>query len=174
MNLLSPTVIVVGALILTAIVLIAALRAASNPYIRADCLFSKAEANFYFALKGAVQDRYIVFGKVRVADIITIKSGLSPKARMSALGRIAQKHLDYVLVHPVTLAPVCAIELNDKSHSRDDRSKRDQMLSKIFDKAEFPIIWVKAARSYDKSEILGEILQATAPKQNVTPTSTTA
>jgi hypothetical protein len=93
---------------------------------------------------------------------------------MSALGRIAQKHLDYVLVHPVTLAPVCAIELNDKSHSRDDRSKRDQMLSKIFDKAEFPIIWIKAARSYDKSEILGEILQATAPKQNVTPTSTPA
>ena len=172
MTLLSPTVIVVGALVLAAIVLIAALRAASNPYIRADCLFSKAEANFYFALKGAVQDRYIVFGKVRVADIITIKSGLSPKARMSALGRIAQKHLDYVLVHPVTLAPICAVELNDKTHNRDDRSKRDQMLTRIFEKTEFPIIWVKAARSYDKSEILGEILQATAPKHSATPAGT--
>ena len=172
MTLLSPIVIVVGALVLAAIVLIAALRAASNPYIRADCLFSKAEANFYFALKGAVQDRYIVFGKVRVADIITIKSGLSPKARMSALGRIAQKHLDYVLVHPVTLAPICAIELNDKTHNREDRSKRDQMLSRIFEKTEIPIIWVKTACSYDKSEILGEILQATAQKHSATPAGT--
>ena len=164
LNLLSPANILIGALLFIAVVLIAAFSSTSNPYVRADYLFSKAEANFYFALSNAVQGRYLVFGKVRVADIITIKSGLSPKARMSALGRIAQKHLDYVLVHPVSLAPICAIELNDKSHDRGDRSKRDQMLTKIFAKTEFPIVWVKASRTYDSAEILGEILQATTPK----------
>lgn len=166
LNLLTPTLILVIAFLLVVVVLIAALSSTSNPYVRSDYLFSKAEAHFYFALRNAVQDRYLVFGKVRIADIITIKSGLSPKARMSALGRIAQKHLDYVLVHPVTLAPICAIELNDKSHDREDRSKRDQLLSKIFAKTEFPIVWIKASRSYDGAEILGEILQATAQKQS--------
>ena len=33
-----------------------------------------------------------------------------------------------------------------------------------FAKTEFPIVWVKASRTYDSAEILGEILQATTPK----------
>ena len=163
-NFLNPMVIGLALIVLLIGVSWLALSSSANPYVRAEYLFSKAEVNFYFALKNAVQGQYLVFGKVRVADLINVKPSLSAKARMSALGRIAQKHMDYVLVNPVTLAPVCAVELNDRTHLQSHRSQRDQMLQAIFEKAQFPMVWIQAARSYDPVAIMKEIQIATTPE----------
>ncbi|MEN7973211.1 MAG: DUF2726 domain-containing protein, partial [Verrucomicrobiota bacterium] len=41
---------------------------------------------------------------------------------------------------PSTLAIVAAIELDDKSHQRKDRIKRDQFLNQVMESAGVPLI----------------------------------
>ena len=86
-----------------------------NPYIKRHDLFSPAERLFLQTLQEAVSDHFRVFGKVRVADVIDVKEGISQSARRAALNRITSKHFDYVLCRKDDLSVVCAIELDDRS-----------------------------------------------------------
>src|SRR5512138_3308684 len=81
------------------------------PYESASSLFSAAERSFLGVLDGAVGSEYRVFGKVRVADVAVIKTGLGNSARQGALNRIAAKHLDFIVCRADDLSIVCAVEL---------------------------------------------------------------
>jgi tartrate dehydratase alpha subunit/fumarate hydratase class I-like protein len=48
---------------------------------------------------------------------------------------------------------VCAIELNDKSHDREDRKSRDGFLNKVCKDVGLPIVWMKAQNNYNLIEI---------------------
>ena len=101
------------------------------PYRPARALFSPAERSFLGVLDQAVGKDYRVFGKVRVADVATVKPGLANSARQGALNRIAQKHFDFVVCGTRDLNIVCAVELNDGSHSSQRAQARDELLVKV-------------------------------------------
>ncbi|PUE56451.1 hypothetical protein B9Z44_14490 [Limnohabitans curvus] len=124
-----------------------------KPYKRAEFLFTPAERIFYKHLVRAVNGDYLVFGKVRVADLITIKGKYGSKSSMRDLAKVAQKHVDFCLCHPETLAVICAIELNDKSHDRLDRKSRDGFLDKVCKDVGLPLVWIKAQNNYNMIEI---------------------
>ncbi len=124
-----------------------------KPYKRAEFLFTHAERVFYKHLVRAVSGEYLVFGKVRVADLITIKAAYGSRSSMRDLAKVAQKHVDFCLCDPDTLAVVCVIELNDRSHDRHDRKSRDSFLNKIFKDVGLPIVWMKTQNSYNPIEI---------------------
>lgn len=124
-----------------------------KPYKRAEFLFTPAERIFYKHLVRAVNGEYLVFGKVRVADLITIKGKYGNKSSMRDLAKVAQKHVDFCLCHPDTLAVICAIELNDKTHDRIDRKSRDGFLHKVCNDVGLPIVWVKTQNNYNLTEI---------------------
>jgi hypothetical protein len=122
-------------------------------YIEAvDTLLTPAEQNFYEALDRAVDGRYAILAKVRVADILKVSSQ-SNSARHRLFMSIACKHVDFVLVDAEDLHPVAAIELDDSSHQRADRIKRDALLNNLFAKAEFPLIRFPTAPNYDVARI---------------------
>ena len=77
-----------------------------QPYKRAPLLFTPAERIFYKHLVHAVNGEYLVFGKVRVADLITIKGKYGSKGSMRDLARVAQKHVDFCLCDHESLAVV--------------------------------------------------------------------
>ena len=60
-------------------------------------LFTPSEIKFYRELEQAIGEQFIVFGKVRVADIITPEKGLSKSNWQSAFNKISAKHFDFVL-----------------------------------------------------------------------------
>lgn len=101
-----------------------------------------------------------MFGKVRVADLITIKGEYGHKTSMRDLAKVAQKHVDFCLCHPETLAVICAIELNDKSHDRQDRKSRDGFLDQVFSDVGLPLVWVIAKQSYNLEDIRKAISDA--------------
>jgi hypothetical protein len=55
------------------------------PYLPARFLFSAAERSFLGVLDQAVGPEHRVFGKVRVADLASVKPGLGSSARQGAL-----------------------------------------------------------------------------------------
>ncbi len=134
---------------------------AADVYRKQEQLFTAAELRFLAALDQALAPGQRVLGKVRVADLVSIRPGLSPQARQIALNRVAQKHIDFVVCSGSSLTPVCAIELNDSSHNSDAAKRRDEFLSSVCAQVGLPLLVAKAAGSYTPSEIRQQISKAT-------------
>ena len=166
--------ILIAVIVLIALIAIVALKGKQNagagtigfPYRPAKTLFSPAERSFLGVLDQAVGSDYRVFGKVRVADVATVKPGLSNSARQGALNRIAQKHFDFVVCSASDLSIVCAVELNDSSHSTQRAQARDELLAKVCQVINLPLLQVPAKQSYALQDLRTQFLAAVnAPEQ---------
>ena len=130
-------------------------------YRKQDELFTAAELRFLLALDQAVAPGQRVLGKVRVADVVSVRPGLNPKARQIAINRVAQKHFDFVVCSGPSLVPVCAIELNDSSHNSSSAKRRDEFLSSVCAQIGLPLLVVRAAGSYAPEAVRQQISAAT-------------
>jgi len=133
------------------------------PYQPAKMLFSPAERSFFGVLDQAVGSDYRVFGKVRVADVAVVKPGLGKSARQGALNRIAYKHFDFIVCRASDLAVVCAVELNDKSHSSRRAQSRDDLLLKVCEVIGLPLLVISAKQAYSPQEVRLKFLAAVSP-----------
>jgi len=140
-------------------------RSVGFPYRPAKALFSAAERSFLGVLDQAVGSEHRVFGKVRVADVAMVKAGLGNSARQDALNRIAYKHFDFVVCRASDLAVVCAVELNDKSHSGLRAQSRDDLLLSVCRAINLPLLMVPAKQAYSPLEIRSQFLAAVSPTQ---------
>jgi hypothetical protein len=116
-------------------------------------LFSPAERSFLGVLDRVVGSEHRVFGKVRVADLALVKSGLVAAKRQAALNRVAAKHFDLVVCRSSDLAVVCAVELNDSSHSSKRAQARDELLAKVCEVIGLPLVQLQAKRAYSVQEL---------------------
>jgi hypothetical protein len=133
------------------------------PYQPAKTLFSAAERSFLGVLDQALGPDYRVFGKVRVADIATVKPGLGASARQGALNRVAAKHFDFVVCRTADLAVLCAVELNDKSHSSQRAQTRDEFLIDVCRAIGLPLLQIPAKQSYSPQDLRNQVMAAIAP-----------
>ncbi len=129
------------------------------PYQKEPILFTPAERSFLAVLDQALGDHFRVLGKVRLADVIRVKSGLSGSARQQAFNRIQSKHLDFVACDPNDLSVQFVVELDDSSHQQSRRQARDEFLDKALAAAEVPIFHFPVKRAYAVQEIRGAIFE---------------
>jgi hypothetical protein len=101
----------------------------------------------------ACADRFRVFGKVRIADLISPADHLDKSEWWTEFNRIAKKHVDFVLCDRKTLEVRAVIELNDRSHKRKDRAERDELVAGAFADSGVPLRMVKARRSYSVADV---------------------
>jgi len=143
-------------------------KAKQLPYESIHTLFTPAERSFYGVLNLAVKDRLIVFGKVRVADVIKTRKGLNNSDRQTAHNKIDRKHFDFVLCRPDDLSIVCAVELDDSSHNSKKRIARDKFLDAACASANLTLHHFPAKRSYNTKDIASVIF----PEEQTVATST--
>lgn len=121
-------------------------------------LMSIAELSFYHALNQAIGDDYLVFAKVRIADVLKPKKNLYHRSEwQTAFNRISSKHFDFVLCDPKTLSICKVVELNDSSHHKPDRIRRDNFVFTACQSAELPLLMINAARTYDLNTLREQI-----------------
>ena len=125
---------------------------------------SPAERAFFSVLDQAAGDDWRVFAKVRIADVLTPSKGLNRSRWQSAFNAISAKHFDFVLCDPADVATKLAVELDDKSHDRPSRRRRDRLVEAACVSAGLPLLRVKAARTYAVAEIRTQIQDLLAPK----------
>jgi Zn-finger domain associated with topoisomerase type I len=148
--------VIVGAIV---VAVLAALKkkqhegGAAYSYIKKSELLSPAERSFFGALVLAVADNGTVLPKIRVADVLTPKKGSDKSTWQRAFNRISAKHFDFVVCEASSLTPLVAVELDDSSHSNKSASQRDSAKDAACQSAGFPLVRVKAARSYAVAEI---------------------
>jgi ssDNA-binding Zn-finger/Zn-ribbon topoisomerase 1 len=130
---------------------------AEYPYARNDVLFSAAERSFLGVLEKAAGDEHRVFGKVRVADVISVKSMKERAAWQRAFNRINAKHFDFLICAKDELTIEAAIELNDQSHESRKRRDRDQFLVELCRAVSLPLLVVPAQSTYSVGELRAKV-----------------
>lgn len=142
------------------------------PYVPAKALFSPAERSFLGVLDQAVGPAHRVFGKVRVADLAAVKPGLGNAARQGALNRVAAKHVDFVVCRASDLSVVCAVELNDSSHSSKRAQARDELLTNVCAAIGLPLFQVPAKRAYSVQELQAQFASVVGVAPDVAAVAT--
>lgn len=135
-------------------------RPVDYPYTLSKALFSPAERSFLAVLDQAVPPDYRVFGKVRLADVISPRKGLNSSQWYTALNRITSKHFDFVVCRATDLAVVCAIELDDSSHQREKRKTRDEFVANACQAVGLPLLRISTRRGYAVADIRAQFLSA--------------
>jgi hypothetical protein len=139
-----------------------------TPYELNGPLFTPAERSFYGVLKLACEDEAVVFGKVRIADILKPTKGLNRSEWQIAFNKISAKHFDFVLCNPKDLSVIAVIELDDKSHSQPKQIKRDEFVESACETARLKLHRFKASASYAVDEIKKELFHTSEVLEEIT------
>jgi len=115
--------------------------------LQAQPLLTKDEAAFYNLLKLTVEDRYLVFAQVPVWCLVDVQAK-DPKARATFLNTIALRRVDFVLVHPGTLATEKIIELDDPAIPAAQKGGRNKLIDGVFKEAGIALVRLKNPGSY--------------------------
>lgn len=179
-HLLLPVAVLIILAIIAAVIKVLVQKGkapADYPYQKEPTLFTPAERSFLGVLEQAIGDQFRIMGKVRLADVIKVKPGLSRPDWQKAFNRIQSKHLDFVCCDPSDLTVQFAVELDDKSHEREDRQDRDTFLDAAMKKAGVPVVRFAAKAEYsvqDVRETLERKLNEPVPIQPAAAVAQTA
>jgi hypothetical protein len=115
--------------------------------LHAQPLLTKDEAAFYNLLKLTVEDRYLVFAQVPVWCLVDVQAK-DPKARGAFLNQIALRRVDFVLIHPGTLATVKVIEVDDPAVPAVQKDARNKLIDGVFKEAGIALVRLQNSNSY--------------------------
>lgn len=127
-------------------------RADPLPYHTVPSLLTPTEAHFYQTLCTAVGPLAVIQCKVRLADLL-----VAPRHDLTAFRRVSQKHVDFVLCERGSLKPLIAVELDDRSHEREDRRRRDQFVDAVYASAGLPLVHVQVQSVYNAAYLLAQL-----------------
>jgi hypothetical protein len=122
------------------------------PYRVKDDFLTNPERSFYHVLELYLGSKAIICPKVGLKDFLFISKGAGNKY-MHYFGRIAKKHIDFLICEAGTMRPICAIELDDSSHLNFKTQSRDDFVAKVYNDAGFPLIRFPTRNSYSINDI---------------------
>lgn len=135
-----------------------------NPYrYRAkDFFMSRTEHEFFDVLIASAGERYHVFPQVHLATILDHK--IKGQNWNGAFRHIDEKSVDYVLCDKAFIKPILAIELDDRTHDREERKDRDGVVESILKEAGLPLLRFENHGNFNKVDIAQRISSALAVK----------
>ncbi len=91
---------------------------------------SANEKSFLRTLDAALGLNYRAFAQVRLAEIANLAESANVQLRRRALNAVMAKSVDFVICDVLTLDPVAAIEVDDRSHLLPERGDRDAFVNR--------------------------------------------
>lgn len=148
--------VLVGLIGLIVIVTLLASRLNDNsfpfPFDSKATIFTPAEKNFQHLVEQALGNKYRVINRVKLADIITIRKGVSEKASQKAVNNANAKYLDFVICDRDTMQLLGTIDLVD-TKGKGYKVKKDWFVSGALEAAGIPHVRIKIKSSYSLEEI---------------------
>jgi len=129
----------------------------SYKYSRKEFLISRAEHEFVDILVEVLGDKYHVFTQVHLPTILDHK--VVGQNWKGAFSHINGKSVDFVICDKAYIKPLLAIELDDRSHEREDRIERDSIVEQMLKDANMPLLRFPNNGSFNKEEIKKLILE---------------
>jgi hypothetical protein len=135
-------------------------------YQKQPTLLSPAERSFFGVLQQTVSADYVVFAKIRLADIVRPASNLSRSAWFTAFNPTTGKHVDFVLCDRASVNVLAAIELDDSSHESFERGFRDYLVDSALKDAGIPMLRVQVQQSYSPAQLRQQIEALLPQREN--------
>lgn len=105
-------------------------------------LLTKNEWKNYMSLREyAAGKGLIICPKIRLADLVEPKKGKSKSEWQKLFNRIKAKHVDFVLCDQ-DMRVKLIVELDDSTHGREDRQKRDTFVDAVLTGAGYKIVHI--------------------------------
>ncbi len=128
------------------------------PYSAQSRLITPSELRFlHTGLQPAVEDRFFIAVQVPLTAVLRVEEAHWDR---TAGRKIRQKRVDFVLTYPKTFRIAAVIELDDLSHARDDRQRRDRFVEQAFEAAGVCLIRIPVYKRYDPKKIRSTIQRA--------------
>ena len=124
-------------------------------------LLTSAEQNFLEVLKEIVGDKYIIQSQVPLYQIVS-----AVHDNYTDFNRIKAKTVDFVLYNK-DFSPYLVIELDDRSHLRWSRMKRDKFVNDLMESVNLRIIHIRNSYHYDIEYIKSQILYNLLTQVNI-------
>jgi len=122
------------------------------PFDSKNAIFTPAEKNFQNLVEQAIGSKYRVINRVKLADIVTIRNGISDRASQSAVNNAEGKYLDFVICDRNTMKLLGAIDLVD-TKGKGYKIKKDWFVSGALEAASIPHLRIKVKANYTLDEI---------------------
>ena len=113
-------------------------------YNRKYSIMTEREQEFYKKLKLICGDSILIFPQIHLSNLFfhNIK-GQNFKAAFKFINKLS---VDFVLVDSRNYKTLLAIELDDSTHNKQERIRRDLIVNDIFKKANFPLLRVDSIK----------------------------
>lgn len=123
-----------------------------NLYTKKEYLLTPTELKFYKILKQITDEmNLIICPQVSLYEIVKSKE-------YKNFNKIARKTIDFVITEQNLKIKYC-IELDDYTHSRQNRIERDNFLNNLFESVDIKLIRVKVQSYYNIEELKNLIEQ---------------
>lgn len=128
-------------------------------YAKKGSIATRVELIFYQRLVNIAGDRYQIVPQAHLSSFINHK--IKGQNWRGAFSVINGKSIDFLLCEKMTLQPVYAIELDDATHLKEDRIKRDQLVEGILREINIPLVRFKQGE-WDSEEAIALKMQSAA------------
>lgn len=122
------------------------------PFDSRASVFTPAEKNFQNLLEQAVGQQYRIINRVKLADIVTIRNGVSSRASQNAATNAEGKYLDFVICERNSMKLLGTIDLVD-TQGKGYKIKKDWFVSGALEAASIPHLRIKVKANYTLDEI---------------------
>lgn len=126
-------------------------------YKRKDFLISRPEHEFFDILVDITRDQYYVFPQIHLSTILYNK--IVGQNWNGAFRHIDEKSVDFVICDKAYIKPILAIELDDKTHEKEDRKGRDGEVEQMLKEAGMPLLRFGNNGFFNKEEIKKIVLE---------------
>lgn len=120
-------------------------------YSLKESQITASESNFLTVLQKVIGDEYIIATQVPISSIVSANN-----SDYAYFNKIKAKTIDYVLFTKER-KPYLAIELDDRSHFRWDRRRRDEFVNNLMKEVGLRLLRVRASYSYDENYLKNQI-----------------
>ena len=121
-------------------------------------LITLNELKFYkILLQVANELDLVVFAQVSLYNILQTQEKLDYKTKEKYFRRIASKSIDFVLADPNNCRIRLCIELDDSTHKRPERIKRDKFINDLFKELEISLLRYPIYNIYYKEALKNKI-----------------
>ncbi len=116
-------------------------------------LLTPSESRLFTSLTHMSQGRCLIACKPRLADFIQHHD-------WAGFNKISQKHIDFLICHIQDGLPMLAIELDDPTHEKPDRKRRDMMVNNLFAQIHIPLVRIDVTELTQIEKLLPRLDQA--------------
>lgn len=122
------------------------------PFDRKSAIFTPAEKNFQNLVEQAMGPKFRILNRVKLADVVTVRNGVSNRASQTAVNNANNKYLDFIICERDSMRLLGAIDLVD-TQGRGYKVKKDWFVSGALEAAAIPHVRIKVKPNYTLDEI---------------------